>query len=73
MRRLFMSALLAGLLGALMPGESSAQFLEVGAQAPDVELEIASAEGVAGGVTKLSEYRGEVIVLAFFFRARTSG
>ncbi len=25
------------------------------------------------GVSTLSEYRGEVIVLAFFFRARTSG
>lgn len=72
MRRLFKSALLAGLVSGLMPGLASAQFLEPGAEAPDVELTIASAEGVGETMT-LSEYRGEVIVLAFFFRARTSG
>jgi hypothetical protein len=73
MRRFVKSALLAGLLGMLVPGFVSAQFLEVGAQAPDIELQIADADGVKDGVSTLSEYRGEVIVLAFFFRARTSG
>jgi hypothetical protein len=73
MRRYVKSALLAGLLGMLVPGFASAQFLEVGAVAPDIELQIANSEGVSDGVSKLSEYRGEVIVLAFFFRARTSG
>lgn len=72
MRRFMKSALLAGLLGALVPTLGSAQFLEPGAEAPDVEFTIASAEGVGESMT-LSEYRGEVIVLAFFFRARTSG
>ncbi len=73
MRRFVKSALLAGLLGTLVPGLASAQFLEVGAEAPNIELQIATSEGVADGVSTLSEYRGEVIVLAFFFRARTSG
>jgi len=67
------SALLVGLLSFLMPGSVSAQFLEPGTDAPEIELQIADAEGVQDGVSTLSEYRGEVIVLAFFFRARTSG
>jgi hypothetical protein len=71
MRRIIESALLAGLV-SLVPGAASAQFLEPGAEAPDVEFTVASAEGVGETMT-LSEYRGEVIVLAFFFRARTSG
>jgi hypothetical protein len=71
MRRIIESALLAGLV-SLVPGSASAQFLEPGAEAPDVEFTVASAEGVGETMT-LSEYRGEVIVLAFFFRARTSG
>ena len=71
MRRIIESALLAGLV-SLVPGFASAQFLEPGAEAPDVEFTVASAEGVGETMT-LSEYRGEVIVLAFFFRARTSG
>ena len=72
MRRFMKSAFLAGLLGALVPGVASAQFLEVGAEAPNIEFMSANAEGVGGSMT-LSEYRGEVIVLAFFYRARTSG
>ena len=73
MRRLMKSALLVGLLSFLMPGSVSAQFLEPGTDAPEIELQIADAEGVKDGVSTLNEYRGEVIVLAFFFRARTSG
>ncbi|MDT8368580.1 MAG: hypothetical protein RQ745_05200 [Longimicrobiales bacterium] len=73
MRRFMMSALLAGSLGIVVPGPTSAQFLEVGADAPDIEFQGATRYGVLDGPSKLSEYRGEVIVLAFFFRARTSG
>ena len=73
MRGFMKSALLVGLLSMLMPGSASAQFLEPGADAPDIELQIADADGVRNGISTLSEYRGEVIVLAFFFRARTSG
>lgn len=73
MRGLMKSALLVGLLSVLVPGSVSAQFLEPGTDAPEIELQIADAEGVKDGVSTLNEYRGEVIVLAFFFRARTSG
>ena len=44
----------------------------VGVEAPDFTLPSASRDGV-GKPVSLHDYRGKVIVLAFFFRARTSG
>ena len=67
------------LMGALMAGTgacASAQdmdFLPVGAEAPDVEFEGATRYGVLENPVKLSDFRGETVVLAFFFRVRTPG
>jgi peroxiredoxin Q/BCP len=47
--------------------------LAVGAVAPDFELPGATRYGVLANPVKLSDYRGEVVVLAFFFKARTKG
>ena len=47
--------------------------LEVGALAPDFELPSATRHGVLAQPVRLSDYQGEVVVLAFFFRARTKG
>ena len=47
--------------------------LEVGAEAPDFELPGATRYGVLAESVKLSDYRGQTVVLAFFFRARTRG
>ena len=47
--------------------------LEVGAIAPDFELPGATRYGVLGRPVKLSDYKGETVVLAFFFKARTKG
>lgn len=47
--------------------------LEVGALAPDFELPGATRYGLLEQPVRLSDYRGEVVVLAFFFRARTKG
>jgi hypothetical protein len=47
--------------------------LPVGADAPDVTLEGATRYGVLRDHVRLSDYRGQVVVLAFFFRARTRG
>jgi peroxiredoxin len=47
--------------------------MDVGEMAPDIEFVGASADGVMEGTRRLSEYRGETVVLAFFFRARTRG
>ena len=63
------------LLGA--PGNSEAQdpsgFLSVGQEAPDIELVGATRYGVLSEPVRLSQFRGETVVLAFFFRARTPG
>ena len=47
--------------------------LEVGAVAPDFALPGATRFGLLQQPVRLSDYRGEVVVLAFFFRARTKG
>jgi hypothetical protein len=47
--------------------------LAVGAQAPDFAIPGATRWGVLQDPVRLSDYRGKTVVLAFFFRARTSG
>ena len=46
--------------------------LEVGSKAPDFTLPAATAEGVVKPV-HLADLRGRTVVLAFFYKARTSG
>ena len=41
--------------------------------APDFALPGATRHGVLEGPVSLSDYRGETVVLAFFFRVRTRG
>ena len=73
MRRFAALFLLAGLLGLGSPAEADAQLLEVGEMAPDFELPGATRHGVLQDPVRLSDYRGETVVLAFFFRVRTRG
>lgn len=47
--------------------------LNVGDMAPDFTVTTVTAKGVDAKPFKLSEHRGETVVLAFFPRARTSG
>jgi peroxiredoxin Q/BCP len=48
-------------------------FLAVGQMAPDFELPGATRYGVLARPVKLSDYRGETVVLAFFYRVRGGG
>ncbi|MGW8268295.1 MAG: hypothetical protein ACWGSQ_18150 [Longimicrobiales bacterium] len=77
MRRLVFLSLLAGAFALGAPAESGAQedpaFLAVGEMAPDIELTGATRYGVIAEPVHLSDYRGETVVLAFFFRARSGG
>ena len=77
MRRLLISALVAlGLAtwAVVTPQPAAAQEpLEVGAEAPDFALPGATRYGVLADSVRLSDYEGETVVLAFFFRARTRG
>ncbi len=77
MRRLIMSSLLGvGLfLGGpqMVFGQDVPEFLPVGEMAPDIEFAGATRHGVLSEPVSLSDLRGETVVLAFFFRARTGG
>jgi hypothetical protein len=47
--------------------------IAVGTPAPDFELPGATRYGLLQDPVRLSDFRGEAVVLAFFFRARTRG
>ncbi len=76
MRRVLTLALAAGAL-ALVPDAVAAQdeqpFLPVGEMAPDIEFVGATRYGVLEEPVKLSDFSGNTVILAFFFRARSSG
>ncbi|MDT8437284.1 MAG: hypothetical protein RRA92_11090 [Gemmatimonadota bacterium] len=74
-RRVRGAAVAVAALG-LWPAAGLAQQAEplaVGARAPDFELVGATRHGVLAEPVRLSDYLGETVVLAFFFRARTPG
>jgi len=75
MRNAICLALLAGAFAMGAPAEASAQdgLIEVGAMAPDFALPGATRYGPLADPVRLSDYRGETVVLAFFFRVRTPG
>jgi len=76
MLRLGAVPLLALGLGCLVPAAVQAQesnFLAVGEVAPDIQVTGATRYGVLAEPLHLSDFRGETVVLAFFFRARSSG
>lgn len=76
MKRFLTLGLFAGALVAA-PQSAAAQdeqpFLAVGEMAPDIEVTGATRHGILEEPVLLSDYRGETVVLAFFFRARTRG
>ncbi len=77
-RRLLVAAALAGAVSIGAPEGTEAQeagdgLIEVGAMAPDFALTGATRHGVLQDDVRLSDYRGETVVLAFFFRVRTRG
>jgi peroxiredoxin Q/BCP len=74
MRNAFFLALLAGGIALGAPVDARAQgLLAVGEMAPDFELPGATRYGALAEPVRLSDYRGETVVLAFFFRVRTPG
>ena len=77
MKRFACAALLAGALTLAAPhtavAQDAPQLLSAGEMAPDIEFHGATRHGVLQEPSRLSDYRGETVVLAFFFRARTRG
>jgi len=77
MRRLVIPSLLAAgfilspFTGA--PAQEVSDFLPVGGMAPDIQVTGATRYGTVSEPVRLSDLRGETVVLAFFFRARSGG
>jgi thioredoxin-dependent peroxiredoxin len=71
MRRLSLSLTLA-LTPVVLPAQQSPP-LEIGAVAPDFSLPGATRYGVLAKPVRLSDFKGKTVVLAFFYKARTSG
>ena len=66
-------ALAAGTASAQQPAPPPSTSPAVGTMAPDFTLPAATRYGVLRDSIKLSNYRGNTVVLAFFFKARTKG
>jgi hypothetical protein len=49
------------------------QFLPVGTMAPDVSFGGATRYGLLAEPVRLSQFHGQTVVIAFFFRARSPG
>jgi len=78
-RRLAVAAIMAALGSAAVPQALMAQEAppesgpKVGTVAPDFALPGATRYGLLKSPVRLSDYKGETVVLAFFFKARTRG
>jgi cytochrome oxidase Cu insertion factor (SCO1/SenC/PrrC family) len=77
MRPLSFAVILAALPAVLpaqqSPRDAATHPLEIGAVAPDFTLQGATRYGVLAKPVHLSDFKGKTVVLAFFFKARTSG
>ena len=62
-----------GALAAQQPGAAASAFPTIGAVAPDFTLPGATRYGLLAEPVRLSDFQGETVVLAFFFKARTKG
>ena len=72
MRPLCLVLSLAG-LPAVLAAQQTVPPLEIGAMAPDFTMKGATRYGVLAKPIHLSDFKGKTVVLAFFFKARTSG
>ena len=50
-----------------------APVITVGSMAPDFALQGATRYGLLANPVRLSDYRGQTVVIAFFYKARTKG
>ena len=58
---------------AVLAAQQTTPPLEIGAVAPDFAMNGATRYGVLASPVHLSDFKGKTVVLAFFFKARTSG
>ena len=70
---LAVAAIAPSSVGAQVAPAAALTPLKVGEMAPDFTVTVVTAAGVAAKPFKLSEHKGETVVLAFFPKARTRG
>ena len=70
---LAVAAIAPSVVGAQAAPAAALTPLKVGEMAPDFTVTVVTAAGVAAKPFKLSEHKGETVVLAFFPKARTRG
>ena len=58
---------------AIAQGAAAPSGPQVGAEAPDFSLAGATRYGLLRAPVHLADYRGQTVVLAFFYQARTKG
>jgi hypothetical protein len=74
MRLIPIAVLAVGWLGAAVPvAAQESELIAVGETAPDFTLTGATRYGVLADPVRLSDLKGNTVVLTFFFRARTRG
>ena len=74
MHRILLPALAAAVLGTAAPvATQEPELIAVGETAPDFELPGATRYGSLENPVRLSDFRGNTVVLAFFFKVRTRG
>jgi hypothetical protein len=66
-------AMAAGAQQPAVPAEPAPPIPAVGDVAPDFAFRAVTKDGVAPAAAKLSDYRGQTVVLWFFIKARTRG
>ena len=71
--RPFSLALTLALMPAVLPAQQSPPPLQIGATAPDFSLPGATRYGVLAKPIRLSDFKDKTVVIAFFYKARTSG
>jgi peroxiredoxin Q/BCP len=67
-----LAGMVTTLVTALMAQEKPTP-LAVGTTAPDFSLKAATKDGVSPKAASLKDFRGQTVVLAFFYKARTGG
>ncbi len=75
LKPILLAALATGMLAAAPPtvAAQDAKPLAVGDVAPDFTLPAATRDGILPLPAKLRDFRGQTVVLAFFYKARTGG
>ena len=58
---------------AQQPADTTPAIPEVGSPAPDFAFRPITAKGISQRPVRLSDYRGQTVVLWFFIKARTRG